>query len=125
MTHNPQARPDRPGVAPLLSFRIEDELARLKHEPTWLTGSRNAITLVKKGALRMVLTALRKGTKLHEHHASGSLTLQVVSGSVRFQAAERTLEMGTGEVVVLESGVKHEVEALEESAFLLTLVQPS
>lgn len=120
----PQARPDRPVVAPLLQFRIEEQMERLKQEHAWLSGSRNAITLIKEPNLRVVLTVLRKGTTLHEHQTGGPLTLQVLSGSVSFRAPGHALEIGPGGLVVLESAIVHEVEALEESAFLLTLVQP-
>lgn len=50
--------------------------------------------LVKEGNLRVVLTVLKKRTKLQEHRTRGPLTLQVLSGSVRFSAAGRALEMG-------------------------------
>jgi hypothetical protein len=38
-----------------------------------------------------------------------------------FRAGARVESLGAGELVVLESTVPHEVEALEESACLLTL----
>jgi len=56
-----------------------------------------------------------------EHQTAGPLTLQVLSGLVAFRAGDRTEEVGTGEIIVLESAIGHEVEALEESACLLTL----
>ncbi len=123
--NNPQAKHGKPVVAPLIHFRIEEQVERLKQEPAWLTGSRNAITLVKERNLRVVLVVLRKGAKLQEHQTRGPLTLQVFSGSVRFGAVGQALEVGPGALVVLESGLGHDVEALEESAFLITLLQPS
>ena len=38
-----------------------------------------------------------------------------------FRAGGRAARLGSGELVVLEAAVEHEVEALEESACLLTL----
>jgi quercetin dioxygenase-like cupin family protein len=67
---------------------------------------------------------LGPGSKMHEHQAAGPITLQVLSGSIRFQAAGQMLTLGPGEVVILESAVEHEVEALEEDACLLTLANP-
>jgi hypothetical protein len=43
------------------------------------------------------------------------------SGSVIFQAGGRAEKAGPGELIVLENAIEHEVEALEESACLLTL----
>jgi quercetin dioxygenase-like cupin family protein len=64
---------------------------------------------------------LRTGTRLHEHQANGPLTLQVISGRLAFHAAGRSLTLSPGDVAVLETAVSHEVEAVEEAAFLLTI----
>ena len=125
MSDQPPARVDRPAVGPVGQFRIDEEVARLKQEPAWQSGTRNAITLVKHGPLRVVLIVLRSGTTLEEHHAVGPLTLQVLSGVLRVRTLGRGVDMGRGTLLVLEAGLKHEVEALEESALLLSLVQLS
>ncbi len=118
-----QPRSDRPQtVAPILHVRVDAEIERLQREETWRTGDRNAITLTKERTLRVVLTVLKAGAKLHEHQAAGALTLQVIRGRLAFRAAGQALELGPGEVIVLGAAVEHEVEALAESAFLLTLV---
>ena len=65
--------------------------------------------------------AARKGTKLSEHQAAEPLTFHVLSGSVTFPAGARVESLGPGDLIVLESAVAHEVEAVEETACLLTL----
>lgn len=115
------ARPDRPVAAPLLHVRFSEQLERLKQEPTWRTSRRNAITLNQEPALRLVLMLLGKGIKITEHQAAGPLTLQVLSGSMALRSGARTVEIGAGELIALESAIEHDVEALEESACLLTL----
>ena len=121
MTNEWKARLDRPVTAPLLHLRLAEHVDRLRQEETWRTNGRNAITLTKEPTLRLVLLLLGKGTRMPEHQTAGPLTLQVLSGLVAFRAGDRTEEVGTGEVIVLESAIGHEVEALEESACLLTL----
>jgi quercetin dioxygenase-like cupin family protein len=116
-----KARPDRPVEVPLQCLRLGEQLERLRQEPTWRTSRRNAITLAKEPALRVVLMLLGKGTKISEHQAAGPLTFHVLSGSVTFWAGGRAERLGSGEIVVLEGAVAHEVEALEESACRLTL----
>jgi quercetin dioxygenase-like cupin family protein len=64
---------------------------------------------------------LGKGTKISEHQTAGPLTFHVLKGSVTFRAGARVESLEAGELIVLESIVPHEVEALEESACLLTL----
>ena len=72
-------------------------------------------------ASRGTLMLLGKGTKISEHQAAEPLTCHVLTGSVTFRAGARVESLGSGELIVLESTVAHEVEALEESACLLTL----
>jgi len=116
-----KARPDRPIEAPLLHLRLGEQLEQLREEPTWRGRGRNSITLTKEPGLRLVLMLLGKGTRLSEHRAAGPLTFHVLTGSVIFRAGVRVESLGSGELIVLESTVAHEVEALEESACLLTL----
>ena len=116
-----KARPDRPVEVPLLHLQLGEQLERLRQEPTWRRRGRNAMSLTKVAALRVVLMLLGKGTKISEHQAAGPLTFHVLTGSVTFRAGVRVESLGSGELIVLESTVAHEVEALEESACLLTL----
>ena len=51
------------------------------------------------------------------------MTLQVLSGSIRFRSAGTVREVEAGQLVVLEWVLVHEVEALTESALLLTLAE--
>lgn len=60
MTLEPQARRDRPQAGPFVHNRLLEEVERLKTEPAWRDGDRNAITLTTTG-LRLVLTVLRQG----------------------------------------------------------------
>lgn len=120
-----RARGDRPVEGPLLHLRLGDLLERLRQEPTWRTSGRNAITLAKEPTLRVVLMLLGKGTQISEHRAAGPLTFHVLSGSVAFRAGDRQEKLGSGELIVLESALAHEVKALEESACLLTLAGAS
>jgi hypothetical protein len=110
-----KARLDRPVTVPLLHVGLADQLDRLRQESTWRTSGRNAITLTKEPTLRLVLMLLGKGTRMPEHQAAGPLIL----------AGDRTEEIVSGELIVLESAIGHELEALEESACLLTLANAS
>ena len=120
-----KARPDRPVEVPLLHLKLSEQLEQLRQEPTWRTSGRNAITLAKEPALRLVLMLLGKGTKISEHQAAGPLTFHLMSGSVIFRTGDRAERLGSRELIVLESTVAHEVEAQEESACLLTLAGTS
>lgn len=124
MTTRPHPGTERPLAAPLMLFRLPEEVARLKGEPGW-TGGKRAITLTKQGGLRVVLIALRAGATLDEHLAAGALTVQVLEGRVRFDAGGETRALVPGELLALEPGLPHDVQAVDESVFLLTLAQPA
>lgn len=121
MTEQGRPRPARPSGGPVVHARLGEQLERLRQEPAWRAGDRNAITLVKTPALSLVLLAVKEGARLQEHRAEGSLTVQVVSGSVRVEAGGRRIELAPGEVLVLEAGLEHALEAVRESAVLLTI----
>jgi hypothetical protein len=91
MTEKPQARRDRPEAGPVVHNRLLEEVERLKGEPAWRDGDRNAITLTKSTGLRLVLTVLRQGAVLREHRAPSAATLHVISGRIVLHAGDRSL----------------------------------
>lgn len=110
--------------APLLSFSMEKEIEKLQRETAWKDGDRNAVTLQKNSNLRVVLISLRKGATLNEHKVEGPITLFVVSGKINFIAGEDKVYTESNGLVVLEKAIPHDVEALEDTTFILTIIQP-
>jgi len=90
----------------------------------WQTGH-TATMLFKKADFRMVLISMEKGSVLKEHHADGAISVQVLRGSIRFTAQGETHTLQANSLAALGASIKHEVEALEESAFLLTIAWPN
>jgi hypothetical protein len=58
---------------------------------------------------------------MRQHRAEGRISLQQLKGQVRIHLADRKVTLSTGHLLVLDCGVLHDVEALEESALLLTI----
>jgi quercetin dioxygenase-like cupin family protein len=110
--------------APLLSLSLDKEIKKLKKESSWINGDRNAVTLQKNSSLRVVLISMRKGAALLEHKVEGPITLFVLSGSINFLAKKESVKIKANELVVLEKTIPHDVKALEDSTFLLTIIQP-
>jgi quercetin dioxygenase-like cupin family protein len=104
-----------------LHFDLNAEAAQLQYEHGFRETDRGANTLVSTPALKLVLTALRKGARLQEHQAPGSVAIQVVSGRLRVHAGADDVELPAGHVLVLEPGQRHDAEALEDAVFLLTV----
>jgi quercetin dioxygenase-like cupin family protein len=68
---------------------------------------------------------MEKGSVLKEHHADGTISVQVLKGAIRFTSQGETHNVQTNSLAALGASIKHEVEALEESAFLLTIAWPN
>jgi hypothetical protein len=54
----------------------------------------------------------------------GQVSIQTVVGHIQVRAEERTFESRLGGLLALDQGLPHDVEAVEESAFLLTIARP-
>lgn len=72
--------------------------------------------------LRQTLLALTAGTHLTEHHSPGEATLIVLQGRVRLHAGTTTWDGRTGDLIAIPPD-RHSVEALDDSAILLTVVK--
>ena len=107
--------------APLLTFDLSTLLKEIKREQTWRKGTRNARTLLKGQKLRMVLVAMHAGTLMESHRADAPISFQVIDGRLKFSTDSESFILRKGQVLSLQAGIRHDVEALNESAFLLTL----
>ncbi len=110
--------------ADLVRFDVGRELTRIKGEPEWLMGDRNAITLVTGPGIRVTLIALRKGARLQRDRLEGPFTMRILEGSVLLDAQGGQFTLEANSFVTLERHVAHDVLALEDCAFVLTLVPP-
>ncbi|MGB9467223.1 MAG: cupin domain-containing protein, partial [Candidatus Acidiferrum sp.] len=110
---------------PLLQFDLASELDQLHRDESWVhpTG-RSSKTLVKYPDLRIVLIAMKANTRMHEHTAAGRISVHTLNGHVRLHLPERVVDLPAGHLLALDQCVPHDVEASEDSAFLLTLSWP-
>jgi quercetin dioxygenase-like cupin family protein len=105
----------------VLTFDLTTLLAQIKSEEAWQKGPRNAMTLHKGPGLRVVLVAMHGNTTLPAHRAEGPISVQVLEGILTFGVETHAVTLRAGELLTLHAGIPHSVEALEESALLLTL----
>lgn len=109
---------------PLLDFDLSKEIAELHREETWLRAGHNSKTLVKQPDFRIVLIALKKGERIEEHKTVARISIQTLSGHAKLHLPEVVIDLPAGHLVTLDRALEHDVEALEESAVLLTLCWP-
>jgi quercetin dioxygenase-like cupin family protein len=109
---------------PCHCFELNKEIESLRSDIGWRRDGHSARTLVKHDDLRVVLIALASGARMGEHAADARVTIQTVAGSVRLWLGERAIALPLGGLLVLDRALTHDVEAIEESAILLTLAWP-
>ena len=59
-----------------------------------------------------------------EHQTKGRVSIQTVAGHILVRAEGRTFDLPAGTLLALDQNLPHDVEALEESAFLITIAWP-
>lgn len=111
-------------TGPLLEFDLAAETEQLRQEDTWATTLRSAKTLVKYPDLRVVLIALKAGRHMEGHKADGSISIQGLTGKLKLHLPQQTVEVPAGRLLTLERALPHDVEALQDSSFLLTISWP-
>jgi quercetin dioxygenase-like cupin family protein len=118
------ARTDRPQTITLKDYDLESQLARLRADAPIRAHGRDSLTLVRDPDFDLVLVALNAGASLSEHRAPGPISVIVLDGRVALTAHGERLELGPHGLVTLPARVPHSLEALEESAILITIAAP-
>lgn len=112
-------------TAGLINFNVPSIIPQLKQEESWGKSGRSARTLHKAAGMRLVLNVMKAGTEIKPHQASGPISVQCVEGHIHFTTEENAVNLRPGDLLTLNAHIRHSVEAMEESAFLLTIVLPA
>lgn len=118
------SRDDGNMVDDLARFDLPQEIADSESKKPWPAGH-YAKTLFKKEDFRTVLITMEPGSRMKEHHADGTISVQVLKGGIRFKVQEKSYELSTGSLLTLGASIPHEIESTGDSAFLLTISWPS
>jgi quercetin dioxygenase-like cupin family protein len=94
-------------------------------DATQSTHGHAAKTLVSYDNLRVVLIVLKTGSHIPSHRTEGCISIHALRGRIKVRAEKRTFDLEAGSLVALNHDIPHDVEALEDSAFLLTIGHPS
>lgn len=102
---------------------IAKELDELRRSPEWQSGIARKV-LIRYPDFQITLRAMKANARIPEHHNPGRICVQTVKGRIRMHADGRLFDLPQGKALVLDRAVIHDVEAVEESAFLLTVALP-
>ena len=111
-------------VDKMAQFDLNHELAEAERHQPWPAGLHSK-TLFKKHDFRVVLISMHSSAHMKEHHADGTISIHVLKGHLRISVNGKPHDLPTGSLFTLGSSIRHNVEAIGDSAFLLTISWPS
>ncbi|WP_104081991.1 hypothetical protein [Cryobacterium sp. Y11] len=79
-------------------------------------------TVLSSPGVRVVVLTFEAGFTLKKHSAPKILLMQALDGRLRVTAGGQVTDLAPGALLRLEADLEHEVEALEESRLMLTLI---
>ena len=109
----------------LLQVLIPAEVRNLWQQDTWdMESGRSARTLVKYPDLRIMLISMKAGGRMKEHRTNARFAILTLAGHLRLHLPDASVEVPSGELLAVDRGVAHDVEAIRQSTFLLIIAWP-
>jgi quercetin dioxygenase-like cupin family protein len=105
-------------------FNLPEEIADAERNKPWASGIHSK-TLFKKHDFRVVLINMQDAAHIREHHADGTISVHVLKGKIRFNVAGKSHDLGVGSLFTLGASIRHDVVAVGDAAFLLSISWPS
>ncbi len=113
-------------AAPALSVCLPTAIAQIRKQDSWSrTNGRSAKTLVKYPNLRIVLISMKEQSRMNNHQADGQISILPLTGCLRLHLGGQAVELPAGHLLSLERGIPHDLEAVQQSTFLLTIAWPT
>jgi quercetin dioxygenase-like cupin family protein len=106
-----------------LQFDLQTQIEQLRSEDAYEHGRHSKI-LARYPDFRLVLFVIKAGVHIREHTSAGRISVQAVAGHIRMHVRETLIDLPVGRVLVIDRDIPHDVEAIDEGAFLLTIAWP-
>ena len=110
-------------VDPFLEFDLKPYIEQLMEDAGNQRGFRSK-TLAKILDLSIVLIVIKADSHIKEHLVLGWISVLMISGHIRMQVGDKSVDLPSNHVIMLEPGIPHDVRGVQDSAFLLTLAAP-
>ena len=114
-------RPSQHLAQPFSAFDLRAEADVLLEEARHLPDRRSSKTLVKLPHLRITLTAACAGTSTSWHHTHAPISVQCLSGLILLRGGNAEAELDQAGLAVIDAEVEHEVEAVTDAVFLVSV----
>lgn len=79
-------------------------------------------TLAKTEALELLRLVIPAGTQIPQHQVPGEITVQCLEGQVIFDAGSTNRELVAGDLLFLNGGTPHALQAVKDSSVLVTIL---
>lgn len=119
------ARPASPEFGVIFDFVVLDQ--EMRQEEAYSREGHTARTLVREQDVRVVLIAMKAGSRIAKHTTRETTSIQTLAGHLRLQLPrlarqheDRIVDLPVGRLLVLARGNEHDVEAVGDSALLVT-----
>jgi quercetin dioxygenase-like cupin family protein len=99
------------------------EVADPERRKPWPSGIHTRI-LTKRPDFRVIQFSMEAGARLRKHHVDCTSSVQVLKGHLRYSTGGQAYDLQPGSLIILGASIEHEVESMDESAFLLTISWP-
>ena len=111
-------------ASPVQVVDLAAAAGRLRDEAHAPVGGHRQIAVVRDEGLTVILFLFEANGQLKEHRAEGSVTIQVLQGTLVVGAEGERHELGQGRMLALAPGTMHSVQAPAAATMLLTVSRP-
>jgi len=111
----------RPLEAKLLQFEVLGEMTGLLQRVRANKSKRSSSVLVKSGPIHVQVIALDQGGESKDNNVEGPFTIQCLLGRVAVWVQGRDQRLTTGDLLVVDAGVAHDITAEDASVLLVTI----
>jgi quercetin dioxygenase-like cupin family protein len=123
-TGDPAIRGAHVLAAPLQCFDFAEEIEALRRERPYVEQDRNAKTLVKSDAFRIVIAVLKAGARFDEDKPRGHVSILVRQGRVSLEVDDERTQVGTAQIAAIGAGHRWRAVAEEESVLVFHFSWP-
>lgn len=102
-------------------FPVLGEMTGLLQRVRANKSKRTESNLLKTGPFRITVVALDTGGQLQDQAGDGPFTVQCLLGRVVLSIGGREHRLTTGDVLVAEAAIRHDISAEEASVLLVTV----
>jgi quercetin dioxygenase-like cupin family protein len=117
VTHTPTGQYPKPSEVHRLDLTAAADALRAR-----LPGSRRQTeSLAREDGVSVVMMAMEAGDTIRDHAAEGVSTVHLLDGHVTVTYSDQDADLRAGEMLVFQPGVRHHLQAEEQSIVLLTI----